>query len=154
MKGVEFSRQDLDRIKTIQKVLEQQQYMYDNKTHTVKDRIVSISQDYVRPIVRGKAKTPVEFGAKFDISVDEQGINRIEKISFDPYNEQDTLISAIEHFYKRRGYYPERILVDKIYRNRRNRQYCKDRGIRVSGPALGRPAKLSKEEKSKHTKIM
>ena len=35
--------------------------MYKNKTHKVENRIVSISQPYVRPIVRGKANKPVEF---------------------------------------------------------------------------------------------
>jgi hypothetical protein len=43
--------------------------MYEEKTHSVKNRIVSIGQPYLRPIVRGKAKNPVEFGAKFDLSV-------------------------------------------------------------------------------------
>ena len=51
---------------TIEKVYEQQEYMYRNRTHSVADRIVSISQPWIRPIVRGKAKTPVEFGAKLD----------------------------------------------------------------------------------------
>ena len=59
----------------------------------------------------------------------------------------DTLIVAVEHFYKRTGHYPERVLVDQIYRNRKNRMYCKDKGIRMSGPALGRPSQMSKEQK-------
>ena len=33
-------------------LITQQQYIYDNHTHSVKDRIVSISQAYIRPIVR------------------------------------------------------------------------------------------------------
>ena len=32
-----------------------------------------------------------------------------------------------------------RVLADKIYRNRENPRYCKERDIRLSGPALGRP---------------
>ena len=48
--------------------------MFTNNTHSVEDRIVSISQPYIRPIVRGKAKSPVEFGAKLDLSVDETGM--------------------------------------------------------------------------------
>lgn len=48
---------------TVQKLYEQQKYMYENKTHSVEGRIVSISQPYLRPTVRGKAKSPVEFGA-------------------------------------------------------------------------------------------
>lgn len=42
---------------------------YDNHTHKVENRIVSLSQPHLRPIVRGKTKAPVEFGAKLDISV-------------------------------------------------------------------------------------
>lgn len=61
----------------IQKVYEQQKYMYDNHTHSVPDRIVSLSQPWVRPIVRGKAGKPVEFGAKLDISVVD-GFTRLE----------------------------------------------------------------------------
>ena len=61
------------------KLYEQQKYMYDNKVHSVEHRIVSISQPWLRPIVRGKVKAPVEFGAKFDLSLDNEGYGRIEK---------------------------------------------------------------------------
>ena len=44
--------------------------MYRKKKHKVEDRIVSISQSWVRPIVRGKANAPVEFGAKVSISME------------------------------------------------------------------------------------
>ena len=57
------------RLETIRKIYEQQKYMYDNHTHSVPDRIVSVSQPFIRPIVRGKAGKPAEFGAKLDISV-------------------------------------------------------------------------------------
>jgi len=46
-----------------------------------------------------------------------------------------------ERFWKREGHYPSRILADKIYRNRENLRFCKEHGIRLSGPALGRPKK-------------
>ena len=78
----------------IDKVYEQQKYMYEHKVHSVPNRIVSISQPYIRPIVRGKAAAPVEFGAKMDLSLDEKGMARIEKMSFDAYNESDVLIAA------------------------------------------------------------
>ena len=123
--------------------------MYDNKTHKVKDRIVSISQPYIRPIVRGKIKAPVEFGAKLDMSIDEKGIARLEKLSFDAYNEQDVLVTAIENYRKRAGHYPERVLVDQIYRNQKNRAYCKSKNIRISGKALGRPKKDPTPEEKK-----
>lgn len=143
----------IDYYLTILKLYEQQKYMFDNHTHRVSDRIISISQPYLRPIVRGKAKAPVEFGAKYDVSIDEKGHARLEKIQFDPYNESTVFIGAIEAYYKRNGHYPVRALVDQIYRTRQNRAFCKEHGIRMSGPKLGRPAqtKSTKEEYQDNT---
>ena len=145
--GKELSEKQENRLTIIRKVYEQQKYMYENKVHTVADRIVSISQPYIRPIVRGKAKTPTEFGAKLDLSLDEYGMARIEKQSFDAYNESDVLIGAVERYKERTGHYPARILADKIYRNRENLAYCKTHRIRLSGPALGRPKKNPDEDR-------
>lgn len=142
--GKELSPKEAARLLVIQKVYEQQLYMYENKVHTVADRIVSISQPYIRPIVRGKAKSPTEFGTKLDLSVDDNGMARIERQSFDAYNESDVLIGAVENYRKRTGHYPERVLADKIYRNRNNLAFCRLHGIRLSGPALGRPKKNPK----------
>ena len=136
-----------ERLAVIREPAQQQQYMYDNKVHSVKDRIVSISQPYIRPIVRGKASSPVEFGAKLDMSIDEKGLARLEKLSFDAYNESDVLINAVERYRVRTGRHPERVLADQIYRTRKNRAYCKKNGIRMSGPALGRPRQMTPEEK-------
>ena len=133
-------KKDIPKYLTILKLYEQQKYMYDHKVHSVPDRIVSISQPWLRPIVRGKVTAPVEFGAKFDLSLDTEGYGRIEKISFDPYNEGASLQEAAERYKERTGYYPERILADQIYRTRENRKYCKEHGIRLSGPKLGRPS--------------
>ena len=72
--------------------------MYDNKIHSVEHRIVSITQPWLRPIVRGKVKAPVEFGAKFDLSLDSEGYGRIEKISFGAYNESTCLTETVERF--------------------------------------------------------
>ena len=126
---------------TIRTLVEQQQYMYDNKVHKVENRIVSISQPWVRPIVWGKVKAPVEFGAKLDLSIDAEGYARIENISFDAYNESTCLQDAVNAYYERTGYYPERVLADQIYRTRDNRAFCQKHGIRLSGPKLGRPSK-------------
>ena len=96
------------RYMVLKQVYEQQQYMYDDQVHTVPDRIVSISQPYIRPIVRGKAAAFVEFGAKRDLSIDENGMARLEKLSFDAYNESDVLIGAVERYRERTGHYPDR----------------------------------------------
>ena len=94
--GYAMTGKDIGLYLTIIRLYEQQQYMYDNRVHSVEHRIVSISQPWLRPIVRGKVKAPVEFGAKFDLSLDSEGYGRIEKISFEAYNESTCLIEAID----------------------------------------------------------
>lgn len=145
--GYAMTGKDIGLYLTIIRLYEQQQYMYDNRIHSVEHRIVSISQPWLRPIVRGKVKAPVEFGAKFDLSLDSEGYGRLEKISFEAYNESTCLIEAIERFKERTGYYPERVLADQIYRTKENRSYCKEHGIRLSGPKLGRPSATAKVDK-------
>ena len=54
----------------------------------------------------------------------------------------------VERFRACEGHYPSRILADKIYRNRENLSYCKERGIRLSGPTLGRPRKDELRDKA------
>lgn len=134
------------RLRTVISLYVQQKHMYDNHTHSVDNRIVSLSQPHLRPIVRGKVKAPVEFGAKLDISVCD-GFTRLEKQSFEAYNEATTLKDVVERYKERTGNYPERVLADKIYRNRDNLAYCKKQGIRLSGPALGRPKKNANIDK-------
>ena len=149
--GKTLKVRQMQRLETIRNIYEQQKYMYDNRTHTVPDRIVSVSQPFVRPIVRGKAGKPVEFGMKLDISVVD-GWTRLEYHSFDAYNEATKLQDMIEAFREREGHYPSRVLADKIYRNRENLRYCKERGIRLSGPALGRPRKGEVQNKAQDYK--
>ena len=87
---IKFTDKQLERINVIRELFEQQEYMYQNKTHKVADRIVSISQPYIRPIVRGKAKAPTEFGAKLDtttrssiaLSIIAMNLDRITEATF------------------------------------------------------------------------
>ena len=135
-----LKQQQKDWLTTIIKLYEQQKYMYEAKTHSVENRIVSISQPHVRPIVRGKTNASVEFGAKVSINMIE-GYVFIDKIGWEAYSEEALLIPAIIEYKERYGFYSEAVLVDKIYRNRDNRAFCKEHGIRISGPRLGRPPK-------------
>ena len=99
-----------------------------------------MSRPFIRPIVRGKAGKPVEFGAKLDISVSD-GWTRLEVLSFEAYNESSNLQDMADRYLERTGHYPSRILADKIYRNRDNLTFCKLHHIRLSGPTLGRRKK-------------
>ena len=120
------------------KLYGQQKKMFEEQIHSIPDRIVSISQDHVRPIVRGKAGAGVEFGAKVSISL-LNGFVFADKISWDNYNEGTILKEHVQKFLERFGCYPKAVIVDKIYRTRENQEFCKEYGIRLSGPPLGRP---------------
>ncbi|MBD2609486.1 transposase [Scytonema hofmannii FACHB-248] len=63
-------------------------------------------------------------------------------------NESGDFKTQVEDFKDYTGFYPESVHVDKIYRTRENRDWCRERGIRISGAPLGRPpANVSKEKK-------
>ena len=140
-KGLVLPDGDLKELEILKKLYAQQKKMFDESIHRVDKRIVSLSQPHLRPIVRGKVKTPVEFGAKYDVSIDEKGHARIEKLTFDPYNESEVLKGAVENYRKRTGHYPLRVLVDQIYRTKDNRAFCVEHGIRMTGRGPGRPSK-------------
>jgi transposase, IS5 family len=124
----------------IQEVYRQQTVMSANNDRRIDNRIVSIHQPHVRPIVRGKARKNTEFGAKISISC-QDGYVFLDRISWESYNESGDLIGQAEAYKERCGFYPESIHADKIYRTTANRAWCKERGIRLSGPPLGRPPK-------------
>jgi len=138
--SLRFSNRDLKKYWVVQEVYHQQKQMYDTKSHTVPDRIVSLSQPHVRPIVRGKAGRDVEFGAKLSVSLVE-GYAYLDHLSWDAFNESGDLICQVENYKQRFGFYPASVHVDKIFGTRDNRQYLKDHGIRFSGKPLGRPPK-------------
>ncbi|MCR4573525.1 MAG: IS5 family transposase [Lentisphaeria bacterium] len=127
------------RLGTIRELYRQQKEMFDERKHRVDARIVSVSQPYIRPIVRGKVRAPIEFGAKYDVSVDEKGHARLEKLSFDAYNECGVLQDTLGRYKERTGHYPLKVLVDRIYRTKENRDWCRSRGICMSGRGPGRP---------------
>jgi hypothetical protein len=126
----------------IQTLYDQQALMYKEKIHRVEDRIVSIHQPHVRPIVRGKTNANVEFGAKINVSL-MNGFAFLEDLSWDAFNEGTRLIKTVEQHKERFGFYPKEVLADKIYCNRTNRAKLKELGIVLVAKALGRPRALS-----------
>ena len=126
------------RKRVIHKVLSQQQEMFATKS-SVPDRIVSIAKDYVRPIVRGKEVKRVEFGAKVNmIQVD--GINFIEHLDFDPFNESTRLRNSVWYARTLFGKITH-ISADDIYATNANRQYCRGQGIVTNFKRKGRAGK-------------
>lgn len=149
-----LSKKDLALIEVIEAVYQQQKEMYDNNTNTCKDRIVSIYQSHVRPILRGKQNARVEFGAKLGVSLD-NGFSYINNFSWNAYSEGKDLINQVEHYFKLHGFYPELVQVDKAYSTRENRDWLKERKIRITAPPLGRKPKknqMNQYQKSKRKK--
>ena len=123
----------------VSKLVRQQNILYHSDSRSIPDRIVSLRQAHIRPIVRGKARCNVEFGAKISISVTGEGFTFLDRLSFDSYNEGEDLKAQAKAYRLRQGHYPNVICADQIYRTRANRAFCLRHGIRLSGPRLGRP---------------
>ena len=132
-----LSKRQYHRLLVIREIYRQQEEMFRTSTHTIADRIVSVSQPWIRPIVRGKQTADVEFGSKVEMAVD-NGFMRVEKISWDAFNECTTLQASVESYRQAHGYYPKRVLADTIFRTRENIRYCNGLGIHLNGPKLGR----------------
>lgn len=144
--GAMLTDKQRDMLNVITTVFEQQKIMLESHTKSIPQRIVSLSQPWIRPIVRGKAKAKTEFGAKLHISLTD-GYARVERLDYEAFNETDDFIPAVEHYRARAGKYPARVLADKLYRNRNNLDYCKEHHIAISGPRLGRPPKDAADDK-------
>jgi IS5 family transposase len=150
--GLSFlSRREYRNLLVCSEVYRQQNYMYENDVRSVSGRIVSVSQPHVRPIIRGKAGRPVEFGAKISASKID-GYAYLDRLSWEAYHEAEDLQPRIEAYRRRFGCYPESVHVDAIYRTRANRAYCTEHGIRISGPPLGRPKKHPTGEEKRQTR--
>jgi len=138
----------LKKLETIHEVYRQQKYMYDNKVHSVENRIVSISQPYIRPIVRGKAGAPVEFGAKV-ATAHIGGFTFVIHTGYDNFSEAKYLEKTVEEYKRLFGFYPKVVVGDKAYPTMENRKCCKSKGIRLSCKKMGR---MSEEEKEAERK--
>ena len=138
---LEYLRKDQKRVlEATMKMYFQQEQMHRTGEHRCADRIISIFQPHVRPIVRGKAGAKVEFGAKIGVSLVE-GYNFIDHHSWDAYNECNDLQQHIDNYKERFGFLPATILADKIYMNKANRAVLKDYEIKSYSKPLGRPTK-------------
>jgi len=149
---VHLSRRLYKNLLVCRELYRQQLEMYEQRSQRIDDRIVSISQPHVRPIKRGKAGRDTEFGAKLSLSV-VRGFSFVDRLSWDNYNESLDLVGQIERYRRQFGFYPESVHADQIYRTRANRAYCKARGIRMSGPPLGRPTQRTLAADKKQTRL-
>ncbi|WP_241910437.1 hypothetical protein [Pseudotamlana carrageenivorans] len=130
----------------ILKIVYTQQKAYFEIGISPKDRIVSIDKDYLRPIVRGKEVKPVEFGAKVNkLQID--GINFIEHLSFNAFNEGTRLKSSV---YKTQSLTKRKVKIvgaDAIYATNNNRNFVTKNNIKTDFKRKGKLPKNYKQEK-------
>jgi len=147
-KDYPLSEKNILLLEVITKMYLQQQQMFNEKSNSCPDRIVSIYQPHVRPILRGKQNARVEFGSKLGVSLD-NGFTNLNHLSWDAYHEGKDLILQVEFYFQIHGYYPELVLVDKAYSTRENRNWLKERNIRITAKPLGRKPKQEKTQYQK-----
>ena len=141
---IPLSKKQYKYLLVINTLYDQQEEMFLEGTHSIEHRIVSIHQPHVRPIVRGKTNANVEFGAKINVSL-MNGYAFLDDLSWEAFNEGTRLLSTVEKYKERFGYYPVEVLADKIYCNRPNRKALKLLGVKLRAKPLGRPTAVDVE---------
>ena len=66
----------------VSELVRQQKILYHSDSRSIPDWIVSLYQAHIRPICRGKARSNVEFGTKISISVNGDGFNFLDRLSY------------------------------------------------------------------------
>ena len=140
------------RLAAVLEIYRQQWTMWKEKTHRIKERVVSLHLPHIRPIIRGKDGRGVEFGPKVLLSwVDGYGF--LDHFSFKAYNEAEHAQKSLEKYRERFGKLPPVSVGDGIFGNRENRRKLKDLGVENAFKPLGRPPAQDKSRKawlSKH----
>ena len=149
--GAELTKLDrllYEKLQTIAELYLQQQTMFEQKINICPERIVSIAQPHLRPIVRGKAGVPVEFGAKI-ATAQIGGFSFVIHMGYDNFSEAKYLEKSAEEYKRIFGFYPKVIIGDRAYATNDNRKYCKSKGIRLSCLQRGHKSEKFKEAERK-----
>ena len=143
--GLCFTVDQYVRRAAAKKAREQQHALFHHGVRP-KDRIAGLDRPYVRPIVRGKEKKPVEFGAKVHkFQVD--GIGSIEHLSFDAFHEGIRFRKTVLDI---QGLTRTKVKIagaDAIYATNRNRKFATGNGIRTDFKRKGRAGKHEGQRK-------
>jgi transposase, IS5 family len=89
----------------------QQKWMYEIKRNVCANRIVSLYQPPVRPIVRGKEGRNTELGSKINAS-EVNGFSWVNILSWDAFNEGGNLKNQVEDYRKTFNCYPKTLMVN------------------------------------------
>jgi hypothetical protein len=146
--GQSFSKPFIRNFKTVQEIYRQQKQMYESRTKSIGDRIVSLHKPYIRPIKTGKERKNTEFGAKVSLT-HVNGYMFADHVSFDNYNEGTKLRGSIERFQQRFTQKPDYVSADQSYGSKENRDALDENGIRFAVKPLGRIKKETLTESEK-----
>ena len=86
-------------------LIRQQNLLYHSDNRSIPYRIVSLSQAFIRPIDRGKARCKFEFWANIFTTVTVYGFTFLARLSYDPYNEGEVLKAQTRAYRRRYGHY-------------------------------------------------
>ncbi len=134
------------KINILEKLYNQQYEMWNEKTHRIKDRIVSIHLPHIRPMVRGKEGKEVEFGPKGIVSW-VNGFCFLDYFSFDAFNEGQKVENSINLFRDKFSRDPKVMIADGIFGSRSNRKLLFEKGIENAFKPLGRQSLVDKKDK-------
>ncbi|MBQ6582955.1 MAG: transposase [Mogibacterium sp.] len=110
----------------IEKYYLQQQYLYDNRTQSLDDRITS-----PEPAGEGVAGKKT---ACYAVIRDERGYAKFVKWDEGPAEISRVMRDALQGYRNRAGRWPVHVIADPVWRTKENRKFCRNRGIRFTVP--------------------
>jgi len=105
------------------KIIEQQKEMIRTWTNRIADRIVSLSKEYVRPIVKGKVGKKVQFWSKVQIWMIWKKLACVVSVWRDNEHDSKSIKKWIELFEEVNGKPPWEFWADKGYREKSGESY-------------------------------
>ena len=129
----------MEQIRVIRMVHDQQREMLDRKSRRIEHRIISLHHPHVRPIVRGEARRETEFGAKLTASL-ENGYSESDGFPERPAMKHPICKPSVNATTNTMDIIPKRSGRQTLLQP--GLRYFVERGIRLSGPKLGRPTKV------------
>lgn len=114
-------------ITTASKILTQQKDIYQGLP--VKERIVSVNQPHIRPMVRGKYPVEVEFGPKILLNL-KNNFLFLEHLSFNNTSDSQLLDIGLKGYQERFGFLPTQLAADRGFWSKENRQLAEDYKIK------------------------
>ena len=126
-KNISFSRNTRGIVRTIEKLLIQQQAKLDGKK--IVDRIVSIDKPYLRPIFRGKSGSPIEIGLKAGLICIGEKVLMSTHTGYENYSDTKIEKRQVQKYRKTVGHNPSEYSFDRGGDSDENHHYLANQHI-------------------------